>query len=365
MIDYIPLFYTWQSRIKIGRFKDNNLWNEKLLKKSLDWLRHLPPTKIKDNNQLIMVDILRNQYTNRTVQSWQEASLLAGVYACYNKNENSYLKSEILHFVNKNIAENGTWKDQPKEIDACWLGFVFMQIDFVDNQKIKPALDHLYHLVFDRIGQEGTVMYRKSMPNYRYVDTIGFICPFLTKYGLEFDVPNAIELAILQIKNYLQYATLQNKIPSHAYEINSKNPIGIFGWGRGIAWLILGVLETYKLLPQKHPDKAELKELLAQLAQTLKNYQYKNGGFSCSILVENSRLDSSATAVFAWLFQELEMSEQAQNALGYLKSVTRRNGAVDFSQGDTKGLGNYSLNFDILPFTQGFLLQSISKKIST
>lgn len=359
LIDFIPLLYTWQSRIKIGKFYNDVSWNQKVLKKSVAWLRHMPITKIKDSNHLIIFDILQQKYTNNTVQSWQEASLLAGMYADYKKTEQDYLKSEILSFVNKKISENGNWKHQPVEVDACWLGFVFMQIDFVDNQKIKPALDYLYHLVTDRIGEDGTVLYRKSMPNYRYVDTIGFVCPFLIKYGLEFNVPGAVELTLLQIRNYVQYATLENKIPCHAYEINSKAPIGIFGWGRGVAWLVLGILETFKLLPDNHPDKIRLKELLTQLAQTLKNYQNKNGAFSCNILAENSRLDSSATAVFAWLFLEFEMREQALLALNYLKSVTRRNGAVDFSQGDTKGLGNYSRNFDALPFTQGFLLRTI------
>ena len=45
----------------------------------------------------------------------------------------------------------------------------------------------------------------------------------------------------------------------------------------------------------------------------------------------------------------------------YLQSVTRRDGTVDFSQGDTKGIGVYSMNFDRLPFTQGFVLRTLNK----
>lgn len=40
--------------------------------------------------------------------------------------------------------------------------------------------------------------------------------------------------------------------------------------------------------------------------------------------------------------------------------ATRKNGAVDFSQGDTKDIGVYSSNFDILPFTQGFAIRLIN-----
>ena len=41
-------------------------------------------------------------------------------------------------------------------------------------------------------------------------------------------------------------------------------------------------------------------------------------------------------------------------------SVTRRNGEIDFSQGDTKGIGLYSTTYDIMPFTQGMALRAIS-----
>jgi unsaturated rhamnogalacturonyl hydrolase len=38
--------------------------------------------------------------------------------------------------------------------------------------------------------------------------------------------------------------------------------------------------------------------------------------------------------------------------------VTRRDGVIDFSQGDTKAIGVHSQEFDLLPFTQGFALRA-------
>ena len=40
-----------------------------------------------------------------------------------------------------------------------------------------------------------------------------------------------------------------------------------------------------------------------------------------------------------------------------IASNTRRSGEVDFAQGDTMGVGNYSRRFDILPAAQGFALR--------
>ncbi|MED0978653.1 hypothetical protein P4T48_03595 [Bacillus paramycoides] len=52
--------------------------------------------------------------------------------------------------------------------------------------------------------------------------------------------------------------------------------------------------------------------------------------------------------------------ESADKAINYLMKVTRRNGVVDFSQGDTKDIGVYSMLFNILPFTQGFCIRMIN-----
>ena len=357
-IDFFPDFWIWQSRIKIGRYTNQKDWQKKILEKSLSWLNVMPKTKIKDENKLIVLDILNNKYTNKTLQSWQEASLLLGLNEAYQKNENPKIKYEILKFVNSKIDKQGNWIVEPKEVDTALLAFAISEIPFL-SREIKPALDSIYQLIVSKIGEDGTIMYRNTTHNYRYVDTIGFICPFLTKYGIEFQKEEAIHLAVSQIKNFEKYGMLENKISCHAYEVNTKNPLGIFGWGRGLAWFIIGTLETFKILPEKHLEKKYLQNLLQLIAETLIKFQRKDGSFAWNLLDEHSRSDSSATAVFAWLFKEINYNEEAIKALDYLKSVTRRNGAIDFSQGDTKAIGVYSQNFEILPFTQGFVLKTL------
>ena len=357
-IDFFPDFWIWQSRIKIGRYTNQKEWEKKILEKSLSWLNVMPKTKVKDENKLIVLDILKNKYTNKTLQSWQEASLLLGLNEAYQKNENPKIKYEILKFVNSKIDKQGNWIVEPKEVDTALLAFAISEIPFL-SREIKPALDSIYQLILSKIGEDGTIMYRNTTHNYRYVDTIGFICPFLTKYGIEFQKEEAIHLAVSQIKNFEKYGMLENKISCHAYEVNTKNPLGIFGWGRGLAWFIIGTLETFKILPEKHLEKKYLQNLLQLIAETLIKFQRKDGSFAWNLLDEHSRSDSSATAVFAWFFKEMNLKNEAQKSLQYLQSVTQRSGAIDFSQGDTKTMGVYSQKFEILPFTQGFVLKTL------
>lgn len=357
-VDFLPDFWIWQSRIKIGRFTNEKEWKDKVLQKSVTWLNKMPKTKIKDENRLLLIDLLRNQYTNKTLQSWQEASLLLGLNQAYKTSPESHLKAEILKFVHSKLDQNGNWISEPQEVDTAWLAFALSEIPFLDRN-IKPALDTVYQLIKSKLGEDGTVMYRASTPNYRYVDTIGFTAPFLAKYGRDFQNEEAINLAITQIKAFEKYGMLENKIPVHAYEIHSKNPVGIFGWGRGCAWFLIGALETYKILPELHSEKEDLQEILQQLAETLVSFQKNDGSFSWNFLDTEARRDSSATAVFAWFLKEMNRADFAQKSLQYLQSVTQRNGAVDFSQGDTKTIGVYSQKFEMLPFTQGFVLRTL------
>ena len=352
-----PEFYTWLNRIKIGRLKEN--WQKKVKAKSLLWLNHTPKIPIKDHHRRIWWDWLRNKYSSSTIQSWQQAALLLGLNDNYLNSQDEKVKKEILAFFNKTIDSLGNWRNSPQEIDTALLAFAFSEIPFIDISKMKPALEHIYQLLLSKVGEDHTIIYRSATLNYRYVDTIGFVAPFLVKYGVLFNSNEAINLAINQIKNFEKYGVLENKIPCHAYEIHSKNPLGVYGWARGMAWFVLGILETYKILNENHAEKTYLNNLLNQVTKTLLMHQKENGSFSWNLLMPEERIDSSATAVFAWLFKERKEMKAAQKALQYLQSVTRRDGAVDFSQGDTKGIGVYAQEFNVFPFTQGFLLRAL------
>ena len=83
----------------------------------------------------------------------------------------------------------------------------FLNTDFIEHQKYQPAFDETYQMILSLKGEDGTVAYKPHNRNYRFVDTIGFICPFLVSYGLRFNVPESVDLAVNQIKEYQKYAS--------------------------------------------------------------------------------------------------------------------------------------------------------------
>lgn len=370
LIDSIPQFNTWQSRIKIGRFQNDEEWKNKVSILSKKWLFKTPTIKLTDNSRLIIIDIVKGNYKRNAIQHWQEASLLLGLTQEYLKTNSESTKVMIQTFIDSKFDENGSWKNMSTEIDGVILAYGLLNIPFLDHNKYKPAFDEIYKLILNLKGYEGTIAYKKHVKNFRYVDTIGFICPFLVSYGIKFKNEEAVDLAVKQITEFNTYALLNNTfIPCHTYNIESKLPVGLFGWARGLGWYAIGLIDSWMLLPEADERKKNLEKSVIQFAKMAIKFQEKNGAWHWLISNNTSQYDSSATATLAWFLINassiLEIKEESilakEKAMIYLQKVTRRSGAVDFSQGDTKGIAIHSQEFDILPFTQGFVLRTIYK----
>jgi unsaturated rhamnogalacturonyl hydrolase len=369
LIDIVPIFKDWLGRIHIGRYHNINLWNESITKIGVKWLKKTPKIKVTDNKRLIAIDMLKGNYTKRAIQHWQEASLILGLSEYlqhYNDNE---VKLEIVKYLNSKFDSSGQWKDKPKNIDGAILGYGVMKLDFIDIDRYKKSFDYIWEMIKEHIGKDGTVGYRKHMSDYRYVDTIGFICPFLVSYGTRYNIDECIELAVKQIKKYEQYGMLdKHYIPCHAYKIENKVPLGLYGWGRGLGWYAIGLIDSWNELPKKHKYKLELEECVKKFSKAIIKYQQENGSWNWTVTRRECRADSSATATLCWfLLNASKLNEisndcliSSEKALHFLMNVTKREGAVDFSQGDTKDIGIYSMIFNILPFTQGFTIRSVN-----
>lgn len=350
-IDAYMAFYTWSSRIKVGRYKTVLEWLAKSEKVVTRWLKRTPTVKKKDNNRYIVLDMIKGEYRSSTIQSWQEAGLLMGI-------DHKDIQYKALE---KHIdLKAGCWRNIPQEIDSAMLAFQLLK-NSKNPSEIKPAMDEMVRLIESRC-EDGYIWYRTYAKKNLYVDTIGLVCPFLVLYGKTYDAPQYIELGLNQILTYKDKGMLENyMIPCHAYDIEREIPLGIYGWGRGLGWFLLGVIESYLCLKEK--ERSEwLCELTKELAETILEFQQEDGGLGSNLAIKTS-YDSSITAIAGYYlancykeFDEKRYKEGAQKCMKKLMSVTKRTGVLDLCQGDTKGLGLYSSHYDIMPFAQGIAL---------
>ena len=367
-VDMILQFNTWQSRIKIGRFQNQADWGKAVEDKSRQWLKKSPTIKLTDNDRLVVIDMLSGNYRRDAIQYWQEAALILGLSANYRVAPNADIQKEIENYIKTKVNQNGQWLSPMTESDAVILGYAFIQLEWIDHNWLKPAYDELWKMLQNLTGSDGTVSYKTHTKSYRFVDTIGFISPFLVHYGQKFNIPEATDLAIKQIEMYNKHGMLKDTfIPCHTYVVDSKLPAGLFGWGRGLGWYAIGLIDSWSSLDKNHSKKAEMDQWVLEFAKVCIHFQRENGSWGWLIMQAESRSESSATATLGWFLKKAsaideinsEAIEASDKALKYLMTVTRRSGALDFAQGDTKGIGIYSTNFDILPFAQGFCLRML------
>ena len=369
LLDVFPQFNTWQSRIHIGRITNKKDYTLLVANKALKWLKNTPTIKLTDNKRLIIIDILKGNYKRNAIQHWQEAALVLGLTESYYKTQNPEYKNQIDAFL-KSKFNNYNWITKPTEIDGAILAFAILNCNWINQENYKTAHNEVYAVITNLIGNEDTVQYRSYSANYRFVDTIGFICPFLISYGLQFKNQKAIDLAVKQITTFNQFGMYKETfIPCHTYNIETKLPVGLFGWGRGLGWYAIGLIDSWLTLPNENQNKKILEQSVVSFAKMALQFQNQNGSWSWIVLDNTSRMDSSTTATLAWFLvnaaQINAISESCtiakEKAIHYLMTVTRRDGAIDFSQGDTKAIGVHSQEFDVLPFTQGFALRTLYK----
>lgn len=351
------------SRYHIGRW-EMNAWKTAVEQKAVRWLKQTPVVKITDSSRYILLDMISGKYRSHTIQSWQKAALILGLLESKRESSVKQAKEAAAILIN----EKGNWKEKPTRVDCGMLSYALMRtVDQVDS--IRGAMDESAMIIKKSVNDQGLISYtgQKDNPDM-YVDTIGLCCPFLVRYAKEYHLPEYEMLAFQQIENYHEYGLLQGTaLPNHAYTLKYGLPLGVYGWGRGTGWYVIGLLDSYENFMNEE-YRTIVNRWICEAAEEYKKFQLTNGGFG-SIIQSTHTYDSSATAVLAWfynrcgqIFDNAEYYAIAEACLKKLLQSTRTNGAIDWCQGDTKGIGIFSQTYDVMPFAQGMALRAIYTK---
>lgn len=126
-------------------------------------------------------------------------------------------------------------------LDDAFSGMALIDLhQATGEEKYKQAADKIAAYLFHHETDDGgSLSYRpKQQNNYIFADGIGMICPFLCKYGSTYGDMNAINLAVTQIQNFIDFGMdSKTGLPYHGYQYESGVKYGIIGWGRAVGWL--------------------------------------------------------------------------------------------------------------------------------
>ena len=240
-IDFYFFIVNRYCRFHIGRWNNDKQWENAVIKKGLSWVKKTPTVKKTDNSRYVLFDMIHGEYRSQTIQSWQKGALILGLQNINDKKSKESIETALNHL----IDSTGNFKNNPVAVDCGLLSYAILKNS--NPEKVKPAMDYAKNIIMNNIGKDEMIAYVNN-PNSdeRYVDTIGLTCPFLSYYGKVYNQTQITKEAVKQLKLFSQYGLEQKSLlPNHAFSTQSKLPLGVYGWGRGVAWYVIGLIDSY------------------------------------------------------------------------------------------------------------------------
>ncbi len=87
--------------------------------------------------------------------------------------------------------------------------------------------------------------YRSQHPDWLFADTLGMLCPFACRYGVQKQDKELLNLGIRQLELFFQKGMDEKTgLPYHGYDEKNGTKYGIIGWGRACGWMLLGLSQS-------------------------------------------------------------------------------------------------------------------------
>lgn len=356
---------TWTGRIRIGRWSDRRAWQDALARTAVSWMKRMPAVPKKDQGRLVLWDMARGRYADASIQGWQMAGISLGLNAYAGDRNDDALREKLRRALEEHeLLKNYVPPLDPEQWEVDRLLLDYAVLDAGCGMAAGVAESSRMFLETLKTAR-GTLAYRRRQPAVRYVDTIGLACPLAAACAAYTGREEYWELAVKQVEEYDVALLAGSAFPAHGFEMERGYPLGLYDWSRGIGWYALGLCELYRLMSAHgRPEAEKMAGRILALARELLPLRKRNGGFGWMVGRPESVFESSGTALMGYLMltayrisAEPCFLDAAFGVEKALMGVTRRNGALDMCQGDTKGIGMYSDVWGVMPFAQGMALR--------
>lgn len=163
--------------------------------------------------------------------------------------------------------------------------------------------------------------YLPIMNETLWADDMYMSIPFLCRYFTYSGDVRYLDDAAQQAKRFFSYLYMPSKqLMSHIYDIHYEVQTKV-SWGRGNGWALFSLTELLAVMPEEHEDRLELLEIFQTLCDGYKKRQDISGMFHQVLDMEDSYLETSATAMFVYGFARGVRYGWLQEADSYAKAA--------------------------------------------
>ncbi len=148
--------------------------------------------------------------------------------------------------------------------------------------------------------EDGTFARTRPLKNSVWLDDIFMGVPALAWYGKFTGESKYIDEAARQILLFKKHMWLPEKNLFRHGWVESMDVHPDFCWARANGWAFLAMSEVLDVLPENHPDRAEILDLFQHHAKGLCALQSGEGFWHQLLDRNDSYLETSATAIYAY-----------------------------------------------------------------
>lgn len=334
--------------------------------------------------------------------SWPQALLAMGLLQAYEQTKDKTALSSVFSYLRR-------WKNSGypiSHVDHVMNGSVALWTEEILTKEKREDAESLEALWICREGADicagwikaakktadGILAYRSQHPDWLFADTLGMLCPFACRYGVQKQDKELLNLGIRQLELFFQKGMDEKTgLPYHGYDEKTGMKYGIIGWGRACGWMLLGLSQSILWISEQ-PAGAEQAEqsaacpssrsvaregcnrlllLQQQLLDSVFAWQRPDGGFSWQLQAQEGHRDTSAEGMIgysAFLAAEraaVQRSEQWIPALSRLAAIMQtsiQKGYVTDCSGECKGFAEYPQVYGTYPWGSGSALAFLAGK---
>lgn len=326
--------------------------------------------------------------------SWPQALLAMGLLQAYEQTKDKTALSSVFSYLRR-------WKNSGypiAHVDHVMNGSVALWTEEILTREKREDAESLEALWICREGADicvgwikaakktadGILAYRSQHPDWLFADTLGMLCPFACRYGVQKQDKELLNLGIRQLELFFQKGMDEKTgLPYHGYDEKTGMKYGIIGWGRACGWMLLGLSQSILWISEQSAacpsSRSVAREgcnrlllLQQQLLDSVFAWQRADGGFSWQLQAREGHRDTSAEGMIgygAWLAAEtaaVQRSEQWSPALSRLTVIMQtsiRDGRVTDCSGECKGFAEYPQVYGTYPWGSGSALAFLAVQL--
>ncbi len=297
--------------------------------------------------------------------AYGNAVLAKAMLDYYKKHINSEEAREIMDVVKRYFQRWNFGGKKIFRIEDIYAGVALVDLHQITGEaKYKEYADTLLKWVLAaEADSDGSLLVQTAKnDNFVMAETIGYVCPFLAKYGAVYNDMDAMNMAITQIQNFLERGMDEKLLlPYHGYNSETGMKMGIIGWGQAVGQLMIGMAETLKYMEPDRPSYEAIRMGYRRIVDKVEAYQLEGGLYTWQLSAKDGPVDTAATAMILY---SLALSLEDKVLIGIhksrmlrgaeaLKACVQEDGTIPGAALPSKRPGNYPLEFGPFPWSLG------------